>query len=260
MNIKEDILVKTSMRGLITGIAIAWLLLGIPVWGQSTTENASIPQALQIGLAKTVTLDADDAFLPSILTILAEKSGFNIVTGPGVNTKERISVHIKETPIEEAINLVVRAAGLSYEIVGNSFLVAEPNALEQEIGLSAHIIDLQWAKAGEVKDILKDLSEKIQVDTSGNKVVVLASPRVFAEIKEIVKRIDIPAKQIMLEARLIEVATDNLDQYGIDWEKLSKITTILAESPLNSDGSSRAPVENDLGGNYPYLDQLTRKI
>ena len=98
-----------------------------------------------------MTLVADDAFLPMFLTILAEKSGFNIVTGPGVNTRERISVHLKDTPIEEAINLVVRAAGLSYEIVGNSFLVAEVEALEREIGISAHVIELQYANADEMK-------------------------------------------------------------------------------------------------------------
>ncbi|HBY99766.1 MAG TPA: hypothetical protein DEO84_00465 [candidate division Zixibacteria bacterium] len=215
---------------------------------------------------KTVTLDADDAFLPSILSILADKSGFNIVTGPGVNTQERISVHLKDTPIEEAINLVVRAAGLAYEIVGNSILVADAQALSQEIGLSAHVIDLKFAKADEIKDLLSDLTEKVQIDTSGNKILVLASPKVIAEINKIVEAVDVPSPQIMLEARLIEVATDDLDKVGIDWEKLSNFTTILAESPLNrdastgaTDGSSRPPNESDFGGNLPDLGALPEK-
>lgn len=229
------------------------------IWAQNSSENVSMSEQLRTGLKKTVTLDADDAFLPSILTILAEKSGFNIVTGPGVNTKERISVHIKDTPIEEAINLVVRAAGLSYDVVGNSFLIAEPAALEQEIGLSAHVIELQYANAAEIKAMLQDLSEKVQVDTSGNKLLVLASPKVIAEVNNIVKLIDVPPHQIMLEARLIEVATDDLDKYGIDWEKLSKLTTIIAESPLNADGSSRAPDLNDFGGDLPFLDGLPER-
>lgn len=257
---------KASVWGIILFMIAGIIVLPNLVLGQTSTTSREIPDELQRGLMKTVTLDADDAFLPSILSILAEKSGFNIVTGPGVNTQERISVHLKNTPINEAINLVVRAAGLSYEIVGNSFLVAEASALEREIGITAHVIELQYASAAEVKELLKDLTEKVQVDTAGNRILVLASPKVIADINGIVQSIDKPAPQILLEAKLIEVATDDLDQLGIDWEKLSKLTTILAESPLVKDasgkaldGSSRPPNETDFGGELPDLDELPQK-
>lgn len=230
-----------------------------PVMGQTEVENQQLSPTMKEGLTKLITLDADDAFLPAVLTILAQKSGFNIVTGPGVNKQERISVHINEAPIEEAINLVVRAAGLSYEIIGNSFLVAEPEALEKEVGLSAHVYDLQYARAAELKELLSDLTQNVQVDTSGNRILVLASPKIASEIGDIIKRVDTAPKQIMLEARLIEVATEDLDKYGIDWEKLSHLTTILAESPLNEDGSSRAPNQTDFGGQLPDLGKLPDK-
>ena len=260
-------MIKASLGGIAFCFVMGIMLLSVvPIYGQPTSENVSMPEHLQQGLQKTVTLDADDAFLPSVLSILAEKSGFNIVTGPNVNTQERISVHLKDTPIEEAINLVVRAAGLSYEIVGNSILVADQAALEQEIGLSAHTIELKFARAEEVKDLLKDLTSKVQVDTSGNRLLVLASPKVVAEINNIVANVDVPSRQIMLEARLIEVATDDLDKIGIDWEKLSNFTTILAESPLIKDattgaptGESRPPNEIDFGGSLPNLGQLPEK-
>jgi len=257
-------LIKLSVKGMLLCLIVGVFLLP-QISSAQQGADVSGSQIFQRGLTKTVTLDADDAFLPSILSILAEKSGFNIVTGPGVNTQERISVHLKDTPIEEAINLVVRAAGLSYEIVGNSILVADTEALQQEIGLSAHVIDLKFAKAEEVKDLLQDLTERVQIDTSGNKILVLASPRVMAEINDIVKAVDVPAPQILLEARLIEVATDDLDQLGIDWEKLSNLSTIIAESPQIKDansqstGASRAPTENDFGGNLPDLGELPEK-
>jgi type II secretory pathway component GspD/PulD (secretin) len=238
---------------------VAVALSGMVFAQASSADSRAVSPTLKEGLAKTVTLDADDAFLPSILSILADKSGFNIVTGPGVNREERISVHLKDTPIEEAINLVVRAAGLSYEIVGNSFLVAESEALANEVGLSAYVFDLQFANAAEISEMLSGLSKNIQVDTSGNRVLVLTSPKVASEITDIIKRIDQPPMQVLLEARLIEVATDDLDEYGIDWEKLSHLTTIIAESPLNADGSSRAPDENDFGGQLPDYGTLPEK-
>ena len=259
-------MIKAPVWGMIL-LIVAGIVVVSPVLvsGQVTSGLQNNMDELKSNLAKTVTLDADDAFLPSILTILAEKSGFNIVTGPGVNTQERISVHLKDTPISEAINLVVRAAGLSYEIIGNSFLVAEAEALEREIGIAAHVIELQYANAAEVKDLLQDLTEKVQIDTSGNRVLVLASPKIIGDIKGIIASIDKPAPQILLEAKLIEVATDDLDQMGIDWAKLSHLTTILSESPLVkdadgvTDGSSRAPNQSDFGGQLPDLDQLPEK-
>lgn len=177
-----------------------------------------------------VSVHAEDAYLPGILSILAKESGYNIVTDPNVNRQDKISIHLDDVPIEQAINLVVRSVGLSYEIVGNSFLIAEPKKLEKEVGITSHVIDLKYSDALEVKTLLQDLTKQIQVDVSGNKLLVNASPKKIAEIEEVVKKIDVPAIQILLETRLIEVSLDQDEKMGIDWSKLAKYTTILAEN------------------------------
>ena len=61
-----------------------------------------------------ITLHAEDAFLPGILSILAKESGYNIVTDPHLTQPDQISIHLDNVPIDPAINLVVRAVGLSY--------------------------------------------------------------------------------------------------------------------------------------------------
>jgi type II secretory pathway component GspD/PulD (secretin) len=177
-----------------------------------------------------VSVHAEEAFLPGILSVLAKESGYNIVTDPNVNRQDKISIHLDEVPIEQAINLVVRSVGLSYEIVGNSFLIAEPKKLEKEVGITAHVIDLKYSDAMEVKTLLQDLTNQIQVDVSGNKLLVNASPKKIAEIEEVVKVIDVPAIQILLETRLIEVSLDQDEKLGVDWSRLAKYTTILAEN------------------------------
>ena len=195
-----------------------------------------------------VTVHAEDAHLPSILAILAKESGYNIVTDPNVNRQEKISIHLDDVPIEQAINLVVRAVGLSYEVVGNSFLIADPKKLKEEVGVSSFVIELKYASAEEVKMMLQDISDQIQVDISGNKLLVNASPKKIAEIQDVVRQIDIPAIQIMLETRLIEVAADSEEQLGIDWSRLSKFTTVLAENALDeATGGSIVPDDQTLG-------------
>ena len=182
-------------------------------------------------LGKLISLDADDAYLPAVLKLLAEKGDLNIVTGPGV-TSGKVTIHLKDVPVEQAVNLVVRAAGLAYERIGNSILVAEYDALSGETGLSSYTISLKYADAAEMKEALSGLSDKIQVDRGGNRLIVVTSPRVIAEIQDIVEKLDQPAQQVMLEARIVEVNTDDLKELGIDWDLLNRQGfTFIEENP-----------------------------
>jgi type IV pilus assembly protein PilQ len=202
-------------------------------------------------LEKTVSIDADDASLPTVLSILAAESGYNIVTGPGVNTQERISIHLKNTPIEEAMNLVVRAAGLSYEIVGNSFLIADSKKLENEVGLTSYVIPLQYGDSEEIAEMLQDFNAKIQVDKTGNKLLVISSPKVIGEIRNVIAEVDRPPLQIMLEARLIEVAVEDEEKLGINWNKLTPFETILVQGDENNLPNPFRPGE--LPQQVPYI-------
>ena len=193
--------------------------------GQSINEN-------------NVTIHAEDANLSSILSIIAEDSDYNIVTGPSVSVGKKLTIHLDDIPILDALDLIIRASGLSYEVKGKSILVAESSKLNEEIGLIPHIIELKYANASEIKDLLKNITENITIDRSSNKLLIKASPKKIAEIENIITVMDIPALQIMLEARLIEVSSADEEKLGIDWSKLAQLTAIVAEnaSPLDVGG------------------------
>ncbi len=236
---------------------VLYSLLFIACLGAQDAKTISAQEKDQPTL---VSVHAEDAFLPGILSILAKESGYNIVTDPNVNQKDKISMHLDDVPIEQAINLVVRAVGLSYEIVGNSFLIADPKKLEKEVGITSHVIDLKYADASEVKVLLQDLTEQIQVDVSGNKLLVNASPKKIAEIEEVVRKIDVPAIQILLETRLIEVSMDQDEKMGIDWSKLAKYTTILAENaspPFEGAGSLVPGITQTEAGDGSVSEQFS---
>ncbi len=216
-------------RALWAAVLAMTLLTQTAVYAQNSTDDA---------LQRLVTIDADDAFLPSVLAILAAESGFNIVTGPQVNQEERISIHLKDTPIEQAMNLVVRAAGLSYEIVGKSFLVAPREQLREQVGLNAYVVDLQYVEAPVVRKMLEKLNADITVDSIGNKLLVVTSPKVLADIHRVVSEVDVPPLQIVLECRMIEVAVENEEALGIDWNRLSTLQTVIAETPVDALGNA----------------------
>ena len=226
------------------------LLIGVVLLTISASHILGQPESASKEDDKTlITIHAEDAFLPSILAILAKESGYNIVTDPNVNKQDKVSIHLDEVPIEQAINLVVRAVGLSYEVVGNSFLVADPKKLKEEVGVTSYVITLKYAAAEDVKNLLQDISDQVQVDIPGNKLLVNASPKKIAEIIQVVESIDVPAIQIMLETRLIEVAADIEEQLGLDWSKIASYKTILAENgvPLEEGGGSVVPDDQTIG-------------
>lgn len=236
---------RRPRTGTILVIAMLTLLLAAAIpasQGSAAAQTAATDNAL----SRLVTIDADDAFLPSVLAILADKSGYNIVTGPGVNKEERISVHLKDVPIEQAMNLVVRAAGLSYEIVGRSFLVAPTRALKEQVGLTSYVIDLKYTDAPTIATMLSSFNANITVDTTGNKILLITSPKVVSDIQKVIDEVDRPALQIILECRMIEVAVDDEQQLGIDWNRLSQISTVFVESPVDAFGN-RVNAEGDPG-------------
>ena len=181
-------------------------------------------------VASTVTVHAEDAPLSSVLAMLAQESEYNIVTGPNVNSSDKLTIHLTDVPIDQAINLVVRASGLSYEIVGSSILVASPSNISRDVGIKPHIVSLKYANPDEVAKLLQNITTQITVEKSGSNLLVSASPKKIAEIEAIIKEIDVPALQIMLEARLIEVSLTDEEELGIDWAKLAEMSWIIAET------------------------------
>jgi type II secretory pathway component GspD/PulD (secretin) len=178
-------------------------------------------------LKAPITLWAKDANLSEVLKVLSEKSGMNFVAGEGVD-KSKITIILNKTPLDEAINLLVRASGLSYEIIGNSVLIAEPDMLKEEVGMSGYVVECRYVEAREVANILSDVTKNVKVDQGGNRLICYTSPRVILEIEKIVRSIDHPHILVVLETRLIEVKLDNLGKYGIDWGSLMPIQTGLS--------------------------------
>ncbi len=106
-----------------------------------SSDSTSSPVGFQMKLP--ITLKAQNANLADILKALADHSGMNFVTGD-ITAKEKISILLNSTPLDEAIDLIVRAAGLSYEVIGNSVLVADPDKLNKgEVGQQGYVVTLE---------------------------------------------------------------------------------------------------------------------
>jgi type II secretory pathway component GspD/PulD (secretin) len=224
------------LKSIPISILIAGILLPVSTTGllaQESPKSSSpiVTQDANPRLKLSISMRAQDASLSEILKILAERSGMNFVTGEGVY-KEKITIILNKTPVDEAIDLVVRAAGLAYEIVGNSVLIAEADKLKGEVGQQGYVIALKYATAIEVAGMLGDLTKFVKVDQGGNRLVCFTSPRVIYEIERIVKSIDHPHIQVMLDTRIIEVSLDNEKKYGLNWGSIFPLASGLTHGEV----------------------------
>jgi type II secretory pathway component GspD/PulD (secretin) len=221
--------------------------------------------AQQIGSAsnfnKKVSYDADDASLSSIFTALAKISGANIVLAMETNAddtknaEKRLTVHIQDVQIEQAVSMVARSAGLSYRVVGeNTFLVGDKAKINEESGERTYVIQLNNIDAIKLAKAFKDAPGKTVPIEGQNALMVVGNPDSYNQILAMVKGLDVPQKQIEIQVRLIEVQLTSAKKYGIDWSKLNHLTTILAEDPVNENGAGLPYNFTDPSGYLPYGD------
>jgi type II secretory pathway component GspD/PulD (secretin) len=234
-SLTKEITVKARRQGLWGLVALAAVLVAANM-ALAQGSPGSQPED------QLITLESDTTPVVTILEILAERTGLNIVTAPEVQGRA-ISIRLRNTPFSEALNLVVRAAGLGYERVGNSILVADPERLATQTGLTTRVFTLQYANAQEVVAALDIISEEVRSFISGNRIVVRAPQSAIEEIDRIIEQIDLRPAQVLFEARLVEVNTSALQELGIDWEKITKWTEVLVEGDAEESDADAIPDE-----------------
>lgn len=236
-----------------TCLVVAMLLFGSLLMAQQLGSSASF--------SKRVSYDADDASLSSVLTALARLSGANVVlavdTGADQDRQDekKITVHIKDVQIEQAVSLVARSAGLSYRVVGdNTFLVGEKSKIMEESGERTYVIQLNNLDATKIAKALESAPGRIVPIEGQNALLVVGDPDTYDNIFSLVNGLDVPQKQIEIRVRLIEVIVSDAKKYGIDWSKLNSLTTIIAEDPVNAQGAGLPYNYNDETGYLPFGD------
>ncbi len=209
-------------------------------------------------LRKPVTMNSVDEPISSVLNTLARLSGTNIVlatdqSGGKDKDEKRVTVNIRDVPIETAISLVAKSAGLSYKIYGdNTFLVGTLQNINESAGQRNHIIYLNNLDASKLSAALANTDGSVMPVEGQNAIMVYGNTDTFESIRDMVQQIDVAQKQIEIRVRLIEVSLTDAKKFGVDWSRLNHLTTILAEDPVSSNGGGLPFNFSDPEGYLPY--------
>ncbi|EMS6461430.1 TPA: type IV pilus secretin PilQ [Neisseria gonorrhoeae] len=195
-------------------------------------ESGGVNNAPKTFTGRKISLDFQDVEIRTILQILAKESGMNIVASDSVNGKMTLS--LKDVPWDQALDLVMQARNLDMRQQGNIVNIAPRDELlakdkaflqaEKDIAdlgaLYSQNFQLKYKNVEEFRSILRlDNADttgnrntlvsgrgSVLIDPATNTLIVTDTRSVIEKFRKLIDELDVPAQQVMIEARIVEAA------------------------------------------------------
>ncbi len=179
---------------------------------ESTAESAK-PSPIQAPAhpAHTVSIDMRNVDISTVLQAFSGETGMSVLAGKDVFGK--VSVILKDVPEDEALDMILKSNGFTYSRTGNVvqvFSSAEPSRTEElPGGVFVHTFQINYLEPSEISDTLAKLmpaGSQIYTTKGSNGIVVKGSASDIKRAEIIISNIDIPPRQVMVEAKIIEIS------------------------------------------------------
>lgn len=219
---------------------------------------------------QAISLNFQDIPVRTVLQLIADFNEFNLVTTDSVNGN--ITLRLDSVPWEQALDIVMKVKGLSKQLDGNVLMVAPSEELaalerrdlvskkevEELAELESEFIQINFAKAADIVELLaKDdaslLSSRgnISADERTNTVLLKDTASVIDNVKRIIEVLDVPVRQVTIEARMVSVVDDMSDEFGVRWGVTGSDTS---GSTKSSTSGSLDGIDAINSGETPSLD------
>jgi type IV pilus assembly protein PilQ len=228
-----------------------------------------------------ISLNFQDMEVRAILQILADFSNFNLVASDTV--QGRITLRLENVPWDQALALVLKTKGLDKRLDGNVMMIAPAaeiaererqelstkKQLEELAPLRTEYLRVRYANAKDMFELFRGksgggggaggskatgsvLSDRGQaiVDERTNSIIITDTADRIEEFKKLVDQIDIPIRQVMIEARLVIANSNFRRELGVRW---GGITYGVSKNALIEGSGSLNGLKSDPGGPYDVL-------
>ncbi len=201
-----------------------------------------------------VTFNVTDLDLAAALQQIYAITGVNIVLSSGISGK--VTMNVKDIPLRQVLDLIVDTNGLKYAEKDNVIRIMTPAEYDKTaVGMAVRnkkVYPLHYAEAIAVAKVVRDSMgmEGVTADVRSNSIIADAgSTQQAQDIDRLVKELDIPAQQVLIEAQLLEVTYSNDRSMGINFLLQSKmIGDVRLSGP--SFGSVPAVLPSDAASVY----------
>jgi type IV pilus assembly protein PilQ len=182
-----------------------------------------------------LTLNFQDIETRAVLQLLADTSGQNMVISDTVSGN--VTLRLQNVPWDQALDIVMRTKGLDMRQDGNVIFIApaaEISAREKELlaarkevqelaPLRTEYLQINYAKASDLAALIKSgqnsslLSERgsVAIDERTNTLLIQDTADRLSDIRRLVSTLDIPIRQVLIEARIVIVNDDFSRELGV---------------------------------------------
>ncbi len=211
-----------------TAIASTPAVKSLPV----STPSPAITQVVSAAKARTLNIAFRDAPIAEIMEMLSREERVNIVLGPGVTGS--VSVNLYGVSLEQAIRTIAAAAGYVVEERSGEFYVIDKKDAGRESaqGLTQiRSFKVQYSDPKVVSEVLsKHLSRYGKITPLPERKIILVedTPEFITRIEGLLREVDAAPKQVLIEAKILEITLNDTESFGIDWSRV-----------MSSDGTER---------------------
>ncbi len=181
---------------------------------------------------RRMSIDLQDADIHTVFRFFGDFGDINIVTSDDVAGE--VTVRMKDIPWDEGLAAVLQSKSLAAQCIGNIVRVASIDTIrsEQQTALEAkkandeieelqlYVAPLNYAQADELeKQVTALVSSRgsVQIDERGNQLIVRDREENVAQIRELLRHVDLPNRQVSIDARFVEANTNMVRDLGIQW-------------------------------------------
>ena len=223
-----------SMAGATTEVSLSPVpMVTEPAVARDDGRMAAYYDSPKVYTGERISLDFQNADLHNIIRIIGEISGKNIVVSDKVAGK--VTLKLKDVPWDQALDIVLSSQNLGVEESGNvltvydlptlqgiqrnrELMAAERMAAMQQAPLSKKVFTPKYAPVGVVAaELAKIKSSRGKIVSIGNDIYVEDDPGSIGTMSQIFMRVDKVARQILIEARIIEATATFANSLGINW-------------------------------------------
>jgi type IV pilus assembly protein PilQ len=217
----------------------------------STTEQGSGQYVPAAGTSRTakykaryrnlINLSLIDTDIRDALSALAMDQEINIATATDVSGK--ISVHLYQVTLEKALHAITLAGGFSYHKHGDVYYIYKPKkAKDPQIDrLEMRIFQLNYTDVDKVQEVLGGLPgiRMLKFHEPSKTIIVEDTPENIKKVEKIIAHWDAMPKQVMIEARILEITLTDDMELGVEWG------AILGDVRVGTSSFSRAVLPTD---------------
>src|SRR5438132_3567935 len=192
-----------------------------PAAPKSTTATASAPvlteadAAVESGGVGVREFQGDD--VGQVLRLLARQAKVNMVVSDAVTGT--VTMRLEDVTALQAISIIVKAKGLFMDKIDNVYYIKTATERTAEPTESDNY-QLSYARAKDISPLVASQlasHDPPQIDERTNTIFFRETRSNIDNIRKMLLQIDKPTKQVMIEARLVEVSADPVQAYGINW-------------------------------------------